>query len=96
MTFGEAITAMKDGHKVSRAGWNGKGMFIVLMPGLRLPAASSAGNGPKVNQRTARHIGQDTPLDSQPYFAMRTASGQWQPGWTCSTPDALADDWGLA
>ena len=28
MNFGEAINAMKDGKRVQRAGWNGKGMWI--------------------------------------------------------------------
>lgn len=27
-TFGQAIEALKSGKRVSRAGWNGKGMFI--------------------------------------------------------------------
>lgn len=30
MTFGEAITALKEGKKVSRQGWNGKNMFLEL------------------------------------------------------------------
>jgi len=29
-TFGAAIEAAKDGHKIRRAGWNGKGMWLVL------------------------------------------------------------------
>ncbi|AVH74731.1 DUF2829 domain-containing protein [Weissella koreensis] len=28
--FGEAIGLMKMGHKVSRKGWNGKGIYIAL------------------------------------------------------------------
>ena len=28
--FGSAIQALKDGRKVARAGWNGKGMWLVL------------------------------------------------------------------
>jgi hypothetical protein len=28
MNFGEAIQAMRDGHLVQRAGWNGKGMHL--------------------------------------------------------------------
>ena len=31
LTFGQAIEAMKDGKKVARSGWNGKGMWIVLI-----------------------------------------------------------------
>ena len=34
LDFGGAIHLLKQGHKVSRAGWNGKGMFIVMMPPL--------------------------------------------------------------
>jgi hypothetical protein len=30
MHFGEAIQAMRDGHLVQRAGWNGKGMHLYL------------------------------------------------------------------
>ena len=33
MTFGEALEAMKAGKKVSRAGWNGKGMYLYLADG---------------------------------------------------------------
>lgn len=32
MTFGLAIEAMKKRHKVARSGWNGKGMWIVIIP----------------------------------------------------------------
>lgn len=30
MDFGDAIRAMKDGHRVARQGWNGKGMWLAL------------------------------------------------------------------
>lgn len=30
MNFGDAIQQMKAGHKVARAGWNGKGMHLRL------------------------------------------------------------------
>lgn len=93
MNIHEAIQWMRDGEKVQRAGWNGKGMFIVLMPALNLPPYNSQEPGAKVNDRTAKHIGRDTPLESQPYMALWTASGQWQPGWNASTPDLLANDW---
>ena len=93
MTFGEAIASMKAGLKVAREGWNGKGMFVVLMPELKLPPHSSQDPGAKVNDRTAKHIGVDTPLDSRPYFAIFTAQKQWQPGWHPSTQDCLGEDW---
>ena len=33
VTFGAAIEAMKRGERVARAGRNGKGMFLFLVPG---------------------------------------------------------------
>ena len=93
--IGFAVDAMRSGHKVRRAGWNGKGMWVVMMPSLSLPSFNTQEPGPRVNDRTAKHIGPDTPLDSQPYIAMWTAAGQWQPGWLCSQADLLATDWEL-
>ncbi|AZN43363.1 DUF2829 domain-containing protein [Paenibacillus albus] len=93
MNFGAALLALKDGNKVARESWNGKGQWVVLMPELNLPPHNSQEPGAKVNDRTAKHIGVDTPLRSQPYFAIWTAQGNWQPGWVPSTSDALAEDW---
>lgn len=33
MNFGEALENVKQGKKVARTGWNGKGMFIFLVNG---------------------------------------------------------------
>ena len=33
MDFGEAIKALKEGKKVARKGWNGKGMYLYLADG---------------------------------------------------------------
>lgn len=93
LSFGMAIEAARLGMKITRNGWNGKGMWVVLMPALSLPPYSSQKPGARVNDRTAKHIGPDTTLDSQPYFVMRTALGQWQPGWLASQADMLARDW---
>lgn len=93
MNFGQAIEALKKGHKVARKGWNGKGMWIVLMPALYLPPYNTQDTNRKVNDRTAKHIGVDKPLDSQPYIAMWTAQGKWQPGWLASQNDMLSEDW---
>ena len=31
MNFGQAIEALKEGKKVARKGWNGKGMWLILI-----------------------------------------------------------------
>jgi len=93
MTFGLAIEAAKKGKKIARAGWNGKNMFVVYMPSLYLPPFNTADTARKVNDRTAKWIGEDKPLDCQPYFAMYNAQEQWIPGWLASQSDMLAEDW---
>lgn len=96
MDFGDAIRALKAGHKVRRAGWNGAGMWVVMMGELKLPPYSDQTTNRKVNDRTAVHIGADTPFHSLSYLAMWTAQGKWQPGWLASQADMLAEDWQLA
>ena len=32
MNFGEAVNNVKNGHKIAREGWNGKGMFVIYVP----------------------------------------------------------------
>ena len=93
MNFGEAIYSMSKGRAVARSGWNGKGMFVVLMPELMLAAWNDQSAAQRVNDRTAKWIGKDKPLRVKPYFAMYTAQGEWQPGWTASQSDMLAEDW---
>ena len=93
MDFGEALIKLKEGFKLHRYGWSGKGQWVVIMPALYLPPFSSQEPGAKVNDRTAKHIGSDTPLDSQPYFALFNAQCKWQPGWVPSVSDILANDW---
>lgn len=93
MSFSGALVMLKDGEALQRLGWNGKDQFVVLMPALFLPPYSTQGTARKVNDRTAKWIGPDTPLDCQPYFALFNAQKKWQPGWVPSTGDLLAEDW---
>lgn len=93
MTFEEALPHLKNGLRLTRAGWNGSGMFVVLMPELNLPPFNTQGTARKVNDRTAKWIGEDAPLNCQPYIAMYTADQKWQPGWVPSQSDIFADDW---
>lgn len=93
LTFGHAIELAKAGCKIARQSWNGKNMFVVYMEPLYLPPFNTQGTNRKVNDRTAKFIGEDTPLDCQPYFAMFNAQKQWIPGWVATQSDMLAEDW---
>lgn len=86
MTFGMAVEAMKLGKKTARKGWNGKGMYAVIMPGYP--------EGITVNESTAKthNLPKDAKLVYRPYFQLFTAQkdiAMWSP----SGSDALADDW---
>lgn len=83
MSFGHAIAAMKRGHKVARAGWNGKGMFLFLV----------AGSEFRPTREPLRTImGPDAIVSYRPHIDMRDASGCIVP-WLASQTDMLADDW---
>jgi hypothetical protein len=85
MNFGHALEMLKRGHKVARAGWNGKGMFLFLVPGSTF----------KVNRPPLLGIyPEGTEVNYHAHIDMKTADGQVVP-WLCSQTDALAEDWCL-
>ena len=47
--FGEAISELKKGNKVTRKGWNGKNMWL----GLQIPDANSKMTLPYIYMKTA-------------------------------------------
>jgi len=93
MDFGDAIRVAKQGKKIARKKWNGKNMYVVYMDPLHLPSFNTQGTFRKVNDRTAKFIGEDKPLNCQPYFAMYNAQEEWIPGWVASQSDMLDNDW---
>lgn len=83
--FGWALRKLKEGKKVSREGWNGKGMFLFLVPGSQF----------KVNRPPLLGIyPEGTEIDYHPHIDMKTADGTVVP-WLASQTDMLADDWGI-
>lgn len=93
MWFEGALSAMREGNKVRRRCWPA-GVFAVIMPALELPPYNTQELGPKVNDRTAKFIGKDTPLNSHPYFACYIPHVQvWQPGWIPNVYDIMGEDW---
>lgn len=60
MTFGDALEKLKAGKRVSRAGWNGKGMWLTL---IRAGNASFQGLDMQdcIGMKTASPIGEIQP-----------------------------------
>ena len=92
LSFGAAIEMLKRGHKVSRSGWNGEGMWLVLMP-------STENVMPNKESVYAKALNSDSvegyKITINPHIDMFTATGQMQPGWLASQTDMLAEDWGV-
>lgn len=85
-TFGWALEQLKRGERVCRNGWNGKGMFLFLVPGSTF----------KVNRPPLLGIyPEGTTINYHAHIDMKTATGEIVP-WLCSQTDALAEDWTLA
>lgn len=95
MFFEGALSAMREGKRVYRAAWP-IGVFSVIMPKLNLPPYNTQDATRKVNDRTAKWIGEGTPLNCFPYFAMYVPNGNiWQPGWVPNIYDLLGEDWSV-
>lgn len=85
LSFGLAVEAVKRGKKVARAGWNGKGMFLFLVPGSTF----------KVNRAPLLGIyPEGTEINYHAHIDMKTADGTIVP-WLASQTDVLADDWSI-
>lgn len=81
--IGWAVKQMRIGSRVARQGWNGKDMFLFLVPGSQF----------EVNRSPLLGIyAAGTPINYCPHVDMRTADGSIVP-WLCSQSDLLAIDW---
>lgn len=88
MPFGVAIEYMKRGDRITREGWNGKGMYLYMVKSARTC----------VPMRTADLYNTEDPMvepkimTQRPYIAMKTVDDEIVP-WTASQTDILANDW---
>ena len=85
--FSEALDLLKSGHKVARSGWNGKNMFLYLVPGSQFPYHESR------EPVTSMYDPGDM-ITYRAHIDMFTADEELVP-WVASQSDLLSDDWGL-
>lgn len=86
MTFGLAVEALKEGKRVSRAGWNGKGLFVVYQ--------KAYPQGISCNKQTAEAWGMNEGelFRCEPYLQINMTNGS-HAMWVPSINDVLAEDW---
>lgn len=87
-TFGEAIEALKQGKKVARKGWNGKGMYLWLKPAATIKAEWC--KDPILRNIAEANGGEVEALGT---ICMKTADGKILTGWLASQTDMLLEDW---
>ena len=92
MTFGQAIEALKAGKKVSRKGWNGKGMFLWLKQGVTIK--SDWCHDPMLKRLVDENGGEILGL---PTICMYTHDSTGRKailtGWNASQSDMMMEDW---
>lgn len=79
MNFGAALEALKKGDRVTREGWNGKGMYIRAVD---------------LYTDKSFKITEIEPTDGTILYSiwMKTADNAFVP-WTASQTDLLSEDW---
>lgn len=88
MNFGQAIQALKEGKKVARKGWNGKGMFLWLKPAATVKAEWC--KDPMLHAIAEKNGGEVKALGT---ICMFTAQREILSGWLASQTDMLTEDW---
>lgn len=83
MNFGDAIKELKLGKRLQRTGWNGKGLFIYLVPAASYPVQTGAAK---------EHFGEGAMVPYAAYLALKNVD-ETVSTWAPSINDTLADDW---
>ena len=91
VNFGQAIEAAKQGKRVARSGWNGKGMFVFQRQGFSVKKGEfkfDSRYGESVQQYMVEHN-----LIFTPVLCLKAADNSIVTGWLASQTDILAEDW---
>ncbi|MBO0423851.1 DUF2829 domain-containing protein [Enterococcus plantarum] len=86
MKFEQILPFLKEGKKVFRTGWNGRGMFIVRQKGYP--------EGISCNRQTAEawDLSEGDLFKDNPYLQIKNADGTHEM-WVPSIGDIFAEDW---
>ncbi|MNX77180.1 hypothetical protein D3C86_1087070 [compost metagenome] len=83
LDFGDALTHLRQGRRVARSGWNGKGMFVYHVPAASYPVQTGAAK---------EYFGEGAMVPYSAYFALKGVDGAVST-WVPSINDCLAEDW---
>lgn len=92
LDFGKAIAALKEGKRVAREGWNGKGMFLWLKPAAVVKAEWC--KDPLLKSLAEENGGEIAALGTICMFTHdSTGRKAILTGWLASQSDMLLEDW---
>ena len=95
--FGAAVNAAKQGKRIARNGWNGKGMFVFERPadtlttGFIVETVKSPPQSVKNYFKSQNDYHEAVKFGS--YLCMLAADSSIVNGWLASQTDILAEDW---
>ena len=84
MGFGKCIELLKEGHKLRRKGWNGKGMFIYHVPTNTYNTVTGVAK---------KHFGEKVTINE--YISIKNVNESVST-WVPSINDVFAEDWEIA
>lgn len=93
LSFGQAVELLKQGKRVARSGWNGKGMFLLLIKGESVTEQINDCYGDPNRYEigsSGYEKGQSIPVLDAIY--MKTADDKLV-AWLASQTDVLSEDW---
>lgn len=93
MDFGKALEALKNGKKVAREGWNGKGMYLYLVHGTTVDKENLRNEASRILTDDEMAMHGTGVAEFLPHIDMRTANGDICVGWLASQTDMLSEDW---
>ena len=108
LSYGQALEAVKEGKRIARQGWNGKGMFVFMRPAEELHIDMVIDKVKSLPQSVKDYYLQDvldcdgkriSPADGNDkvkftaYLCMKAADGTIVNGWLASQTDMLSEDW---
>ena len=91
MRFGEALAHACGGKRIARRGWNGKNMYVYLIPGRLFLVKDWVARFP--SQELTEEEKEKGYVNTMPRLDMMNAQGCRVIGWLASQTDMLATDW---
>jgi hypothetical protein len=90
MNFSQALDLLKQGNRLQRSGWNGKGMYVAVQPSTTIPKEAARGG---VALWRSLEQTDDPYIIINAHIDMRDANGNVTAGWSPSQVDLFAEDW---